>query len=83
MLMQLTGTHPAFLSGRVSYYYGWSGPSVTVNTVCSSSMTAVNTAVRALQAGDCRSALVGGVNVITSPDVSLGIILVWNAWLMT
>jgi len=43
---------------------------MTVDTSCSSSMTAINLAVRALQAGDCRSALVGGVNTITSPDVS-------------
>lgn len=33
-------------------------------------MVAIHQAARALQAGDCRSALVGGVNVITSPDVS-------------
>lgn len=44
---------------------------MTVDTVCSSSMTAINQAVRALQAGDCHSALVGGVNTITSPDVSI------------
>lgn len=46
---------------------------MTVDTVCSSSMTAINQAVRALQAGDCRAALVGGVNTISSPDVSLSI----------
>lgn len=33
-------------------------------------MVAIHQAARALQAGDCRSALVGGVNVISSPDVS-------------
>lgn len=43
---------------------------MTLDTACSSSMVAIHQAARALQAGDCRSALVGGVNVISSPDVS-------------
>lgn len=64
------GTLRAFQSGRISYYFGWSGPSITLDTACSSSMVALHQAVRALTAGDCKAALVGGVNVITSPDVS-------------
>ncbi|KAI1407233.1 putative polyketide synthase [Hypoxylon sp. FL1857] len=67
------GTLRAFQSGRISYYFGWSGPSITLDTACSSSMVALHQAVRALQAGDCRAALVGGVNVITSPDMYLGL----------
>jgi acyl transferase domain-containing protein len=64
------GTLRAFQSGRISYVFKWSGPSITLDTACSSSMVAIHQAARAIQAGDCRSALVGGVNVITSPDVS-------------
>ncbi|KAI1208282.1 putative polyketide synthase [Annulohypoxylon truncatum] len=67
------GTLRAFQSGRISYYFGWSGPSITLDTACSSSMVALHQAVRALTAGDCRAALVGGVNVITSPDMYLGL----------
>ncbi|KAI1131887.1 putative polyketide synthase [Nemania abortiva] len=67
------GTLRAFQSGRISYYFGWSGPSMTLDTACSSSMVAMHQAVRALQLGDCRAALVGGVNVITSPDMYLGL----------
>lgn len=63
------GTLRAFQSGRISYVFGWSGPSITLDTACSSSMTAFHLAARALAAGDCRAALVGGVNVISSPDV--------------
>ncbi|KAL7622419.1 hypothetical protein AAE478_007924 [Parahypoxylon ruwenzoriense] len=67
------GTLRAFQSGRISYYFGWSGPSITLDTACSSSMVALHQAARALSAGDCRAALVGGVNVITSPDMYLGL----------
>lgn len=44
---------------------------MTLDTACSSSMVAMHQAARALAAGDCRAALVGGVNVITSPDVGI------------
>ncbi|KAJ5645006.1 type I iterative polyketide synthase [Penicillium longicatenatum] len=67
------GTLRAFQSGRISYVFKWSGPSITLDTACSSSMVAIHQAARAIQAGDCRSALVGGVNVITSPDMYLGL----------
>ncbi|KAJ5674340.1 type I iterative polyketide synthase [Penicillium maclennaniae] len=67
------GTLRAFQSGRISYVFKWSGPSITLDTACSSSMVAIHQAARAIQAGDCRAALVGGVNVITSPDMYLGL----------
>ena len=43
---------------------------MTVDTACSSSMVSIFHACRALISGDCRAAVAGGVNVITSPDVS-------------
>jgi acyl transferase domain-containing protein len=73
------GTLRAFQSGRISYVFKWSGPSITLDTACSSSMVAIHQAARALQAGDCRSALVGGVNVITSPDVSKSFHFPWSS----
>lgn len=48
-----TGTIRAFQSGKISYYFGWSGPSGIVNTACSSSLVAVHRACRAIQAGEC------------------------------
>ncbi|KAK0615280.1 hypothetical protein B0T17DRAFT_647009 [Bombardia bombarda] len=62
------GTLRAFLSGRISYVLGLSGPSIVIDTACSSSMVALYHACRALQNGDCTAALAGGVNVISSPD---------------
>ena len=51
------------LANRVSYHLGLSGPSQPVDTMCSASLTAIHQARRALQAGDCTMALVGGVNL--------------------
>ncbi|KAJ4473122.1 putative polyketide synthase [Lentinula aciculospora] len=68
-----TGTLCSYLSGRISYAMGWSGPSMVVDTACSSSLAAVYQGARALMNGDCKSALVGGVNIITSPDMFLGL----------
>lgn len=67
---QRIGTLKAFLSGRLSYAMQLSGPSIVLDTACSSSGVAVYQGARALINGDCNAALVGGVNVITSPDVS-------------
>ncbi|KAK0713556.1 putative polyketide synthase [Lasiosphaeria miniovina] len=59
------GTIRAFQTGRISYHFGWSGPSEAIDTACSSSLVAIHRACRALQAGECPMALAGGVNLIT------------------
>lgn len=64
-----TGVLRAFISGRVSHHFGWEGPSLTLDTACSSSAVAIHTACRALLGGECAMALAGGVNVITSPSL--------------
>ena len=48
-----TGTIRAFLCGRISYYFGWSGPSEVLDTACSSSLVAIHRACKAIQAGEC------------------------------
>ncbi|KAF8891957.1 polyketide synthase [Gymnopilus junonius] len=68
-----TGTLSAFLSGRLSYCLGLSGPSLVLDTACSSSMVAIHQACRSLMNRDCQTALAGGVNVITSPDMFIGL----------
>ena len=60
-----TGTIRAFLCGKISYYFGWSGPSEVLDTACSSSLVAINRACKAIQAGECTMALSGGVNIMT------------------
>ncbi|KAM0544995.1 hypothetical protein ACHAPJ_011576 [Fusarium lateritium] len=68
-----SGTLRAFHSGRISYFYRLSGPSVVTDTACSSSTVSIYQACRAIQNGDCTAAIAGGVNVITSPDMYLGL----------
>lgn len=60
-----TGTIRAFQNGKISYHFGWSGPSEAIDTACSSSLVAIHRACRAIQAGECPMALAGGVNIIT------------------
>ncbi|KAK8035549.1 hypothetical protein PG993_010544 [Apiospora rasikravindrae] len=67
------GTLRAFHAGRISYFYNLSGPSMVTDTACSSSMVSIHQACRALQSGDCSSAIAGGVNVMSSPDMYLGL----------
>lgn len=57
--------------GRISYVFGFEGPSVAVDTASSSSLVALIQAVRSLQDGDCNMALAGGVNAILAPVNSL------------
>lgn len=58
------GTSMAIVANRISYLFDFCGPSLLIDTACSSSLVAVHTAVKALRAGECEQALVGGVNII-------------------
>lgn len=62
------GTAFATASNRLSYVLNLRGPSIAVDTACSSSLVAVNLACQSLQMGESNLCLVGGVNLILSPD---------------
>ncbi|HEX4954745.1 MAG TPA: amino acid adenylation domain-containing protein [Thermoanaerobaculia bacterium] len=57
------GSTLAGIANRVSYLLDASGPSLTVDTMCSSSLTALHLAVESLRRGECEVALAGGVNL--------------------
>lgn len=58
---------PSDIANRVSFQLDLHGPSMTVDTACSASLTAVHLAVRALRAGEVGAAIVGGVNLTLHP----------------
>ncbi|MCP4663471.1 MAG: amino acid adenylation domain-containing protein, partial [bacterium] len=59
----LSGNRGDFLPTRVSYHLDLKGPSINVQTACSTSLVAVHLACRSLLDGECRMALVGGVTL--------------------
>ncbi|KAL4778871.1 hypothetical protein BJX76DRAFT_362324 [Aspergillus varians] len=67
-----TGSGTAIMSNRISYIFNLQGPSMTLDTACSSSIYALHQAVAALRTGDCNGAVVAGANLITAPEQHLG-----------
>nr|ALP31864.1 polyketide synthase 36 [Diaporthe helianthi] len=63
-----TGVDPGILSNRISHVFNLNGPSIVVNTACSSSVYALHNACNALRNNECIGALVGGVNLIITVD---------------
>lgn len=65
----VTGTPNCMAANRLSHFYDLSGPSMAVDTACSSTMAALHQAVRTLQQGDSKMALVCGAKLILSPEI--------------
>lgn len=66
-----TGWAHSVASGRLSYSYGFEGPSMAVDTACSSSLVAVDLACQHLRSGACDLAMACGVSLMLSPEVSI------------
>jgi acyl transferase domain-containing protein len=67
-----TGHGHCFAAGRLSYVLGLSGPSLAVDTGCSSSLVAVHLACQSLRSGESKLALAGGVSLmLTHPPAHM------------
>lgn len=68
----MLGNCPSIASNRISYIFDLHGPSMSIDTACSSSMVALHQACNSLWNGEASSAIVGGVNVLLSPTSFIG-----------
>jgi acyl transferase domain-containing protein len=62
-LVRHTGNDKDFLATRVSYTFDLKGPSLNIQTACSTSLVAVHVAAQSLLSGECDLALAGGVTI--------------------
>ncbi|MHA6907989.1 SDR family NAD(P)-dependent oxidoreductase [Ralstonia pseudosolanacearum] len=61
------------IANRVSYFFNFEGPSIAIDTMCSSAMMAIHLACRDLQQGECEAAVAGGVNLALSAQKYVGL----------
>ncbi|NEO04111.1 MULTISPECIES: type I polyketide synthase [unclassified Moorena] len=66
-----TGNSASVAAGRIAYFYGLQGTTMSVDTACSSSLVAVHLACQNLLHNECHLALAGGVNLLLSPELSI------------
>lgn len=66
-----TGNALSIAANRLSYVFDLQGPSLIVDTACSSASVALHLAAQSIHSGESDTALAGGVNLILSPDVSI------------
>lgn len=64
----IPGSSYASVANRISYYFNFSGPSIALDTMCSSSVTAIHLACQSLRLGESRMAVAGGVNLSIHPQ---------------
>ncbi|KAK8070927.1 putative polyketide synthase [Apiospora hydei] len=67
-----TGGGTSIMANRISHVFNLQGPSLTLDTACSSTIYALHQAVTAIKNGDCDGAIVAGANLIISPEQHLG-----------
>ena len=66
-----TACTKTILPARLSYFYNFKGPCLSIDTACSSSLVAIHYACQDLWNKECSTALAGGVNYVYSPEFSI------------
>ena len=66
-----TGMMMTMLANRISYVFGFHGPSLAVDTACSGSLVAVHLACQSIWNGECSLAIAGGANAMIAPTMTI------------
>ncbi|HEX2925332.1 MAG TPA: beta-ketoacyl synthase N-terminal-like domain-containing protein [Ruminiclostridium sp.] len=64
--------YPWSIANRVSYFFNFNGPSMPIDTACSSALVSVHLACESIRKGECRMALAGGINLYLHPLKYIG-----------
>lgn len=65
--VSITSQHNGILAGRLAYFLDLHGPTLAVNTACSSGLVALHQACQSLRAGECDTAIVASAHVMATP----------------
>ncbi|MEP5154594.1 beta-ketoacyl synthase N-terminal-like domain-containing protein, partial [Planktotalea sp.] len=68
----MVGNPSMFAANRISYTFDLRGPSIAMDTGCTSSFSSLQSACESLWLGDCDRVLVGASEIILSPSVQMG-----------
>lgn len=69
----ITGGALSVAAGRISYQFGFTGPSMSIDTACSSSLIAIHLACQSLRLRESSMCVAGGINLIFSSDFLIGL----------
>ncbi|WP_330301260.1 acyltransferase domain-containing protein [Streptomyces sp. NBC_00503] len=72
-LHSATGRALNMVANRLSYVLGLAGPSIVLDSACSSSLLAVHLACQSIWAGESETAVAGGVNLLLSPETMVSL----------
>ncbi|XP_051742931.1 probable polyketide synthase 16 [Ctenopharyngodon idella] len=64
-----TGSAMSIAANRISYIFNFTGPSLSIDCACSSSLVSLHFACQAIKQGDCEMAVCGGVSCILEPHI--------------
>lgn len=67
MALSITGNIKSIIASRISYLLDLKGPSMLIDTACSSTLVAVHEACRSIRNKECEIAIVGGVKIHLFP----------------
>lgn len=65
------GLGGSFAAGRLAYFLGTQGPTISMDTACSSALVSVHQACNSLRLNECNVAIAGGVHLMLSPEITI------------